>query len=93
MGDELCSGTETESALSIFVAGLMHLHNNKSSFIFATHFHEIVEYDEIKHMNSLLLKHLEVSYDAADDCLVYDRKLKMGLVQGYMDWKCANLYI
>ena len=78
LGDELCSGTETESALSIFVAGLMHLHNNKSSFIFATHFHEIVEYDEIKHMNSLLLKHLEVSYDATDDCLVYDRKLKNG---------------
>jgi DNA mismatch repair protein MutS len=42
LGDELCSGTETESAMSIFVAGLMELHEKESSFIFATHFHEII---------------------------------------------------
>ena len=78
LGDELCSGTETESALSIFVAGLQHLYERKSSFIFATHFHEIVEYEEIKEMNSLTLKHLEVNYNSELDCLVYDRKLKDG---------------
>ena len=78
LGDELCSGTETESALSIFVAGLQHLYQKKSSFIFATHFHEIVEYDEIKEMNTVDLKHLEVIYDSELDCLVYDRKLKDG---------------
>ena len=78
LGDELCSGTESESALSIFVAGLNHLHEKKSSFIFATHFHEIVDYDEIKGMICLKLKHLEVSYDAENECLVYDRKLKEG---------------
>jgi len=78
LGDELCSGTETESALSIFVAGLQHLESKQSSFIFATHFHEIVDYDEIKAMSALSLKHLEVSYDMEKDCLVYDRILKDG---------------
>ena len=79
LGDELCSGTETESALSIFVAGLQHLNKKNSSFVFATHFHEIVDYDEIKCMSdAVLMKHLEVSYDRADDCLVYDRILKDG---------------
>ena len=29
LGDELCSGTEMESALSIFVAGLSKLHRNR----------------------------------------------------------------
>jgi hypothetical protein len=48
LGDELCSGTESESALSIFVAGLQQLHERNSTFIFATHFHEIVHYEEIK---------------------------------------------
>ncbi len=78
LGDELCSGTETQSALSIFVAGLMKLHDQKSSFLFATHFHEIVEYEEIQGMNRLALKHMAVHYDRELDCLVYDRLLKDG---------------
>ena len=78
LGDELCSGTETQSALSIFVAGLMDLHEKKSSFIFATHFHEIVDYEEIKALDRLFLKHMSVFYDRERDCLVYDRLLKDG---------------
>jgi len=64
--------------LSIFVAGLMKLHEQKSSFLFATHFHEIVDYDEITSMDRLSLKHMAVHYDQELDCLVYDRLLKDG---------------
>ena len=78
LGDELCSGTETESALSIFVAGLMKLNEKKSSYIFATHFHEIVNYEEIRELSKLVMKHMSVYYDRENDCLVYDRKLKDG---------------
>ena len=78
LGDELCSGTETQSALSIFVAGLMDLHEAQSSFIFATHFHEVVDYDEIKALTRLEMKHMAVFYDREHDCLVYDRTLREG---------------
>jgi DNA mismatch repair protein MutS len=78
LGDEVCSGTETESALSIFVSALIDLHNNKSPFIFATHFHEIVQYDEIKQLCNMVLCHMSVVYDREQDCLVYDRKLQYG---------------
>jgi DNA mismatch repair protein MutS len=78
LGDELCSGTETQSALSIFVTGLMKLHEQRSSFLFATHFHEIVDYEEIQTMDRLALKHMAVHYDRELDCLVYDRLLKDG---------------
>lgn len=78
LGDELCSGTETESALSIFVAGLVKLNEKKSSYIFATHFHEIVEYEEIRELATLQMKHMSVHYDRELDGLVYDRKLKNG---------------
>lgn len=78
LGDELCSGTETQSALSIFVAGLMDLHGKGSSFIFATHFHEIVKYDEIAALDRLSLKHMAVHYDREQDCLVYDRVMRDG---------------
>jgi len=78
LGDELCSGTETESALSIFTAALMELHSRESSFIFATHFHEIIDYDEIRGLDKVALKHMAVHYDRELDCLVYDRKLQDG---------------
>ena len=78
LGDELCSGTEMESALSIFVAGLVELDKKKSSYIFATHFHEIVDYEEIVQLSRLTKMHMEVSYDREHDCLVYDRKFKAG---------------
>ena len=78
LGDELCSGTESTSALSIFTAGVKYLSNNNVSFIFATHFHEIIKYTEIKNINTLKLYHMSVIYDRGNDRLVYDRKLKDG---------------
>lgn len=80
LGDELCSGTETESALSIFVAGLQHLVANKATFVFATHFHEIVHYEEVVALTkkAVQLKHLSVLYDREKETLVYDRILREG---------------
>jgi len=81
LGDELCSGTEIDSAISIFVAGLQKLHALKSCFIFATHMHEIVDYEEIAQMQldrGLVTKHMAVTYDRAHDVLIYDRKLRDG---------------
>lgn len=78
LGDEVCSGTETESALSIFVTALIDLHEKQCSFIFATHFHEIIQYDEIKQLTKMDLCHMSVIYDREKDCLIYDRKLKNG---------------
>ena len=40
IGDELCSGTESVSAISLVTAGVMQLAKNDTSFIFATHLHE-----------------------------------------------------
>jgi DNA mismatch repair protein MutS len=77
LGDELCSGTETQSAISIFVAGIQHFHVKKSSFLFATHLHEIVDYEELQ-LETVKMKHMSVVYDKANDTLVYDRKLKDG---------------
>lgn len=78
LGDELCSGTENTSAVSIFVAGIQKLHELRSSFIFATHLHEIVDFEEISSLKTVALKHLEVVYDKSRDILIYDRKLKDG---------------
>jgi DNA mismatch repair protein MutS len=78
LGDELCSGTESVSATSIFVAGIKHLQAKKSSFIFATHLHEIVSYDEIVNLETVAMKHMAVFYDREKEVLIYDRKIKDG---------------
>jgi len=78
LGDELCRGTETNSAISIFVAGLMMLHKRRSSFIFATHFHEIITMKEIMDLEHLSIKHMKVKYNREKNVLVFDRKLHDG---------------
>jgi DNA mismatch repair protein MutS len=78
LGDELCSGTESTSAISIFVAGVKWLYERKVSFIFATHLHEIVNFQEIQDMKTVGLFHMSVIYDREKDMLIYDRKLKHG---------------
>ena len=75
LGDELCSGTEMGSAVSIFAAGLKALDKVGSSFIFATHFHEIITLEDITHLS---LKHMKVVYDQEKQMLIYDRKLSDG---------------
>ena len=96
LGDELCSGTEMDSAISIFVAGLQHLYRSGASFIFATHLHEITGYSEIREMSSarLRLAHMRVFYDKARDTLVYDRKLQDGAGESMYGLEvCKSLHL
>jgi DNA mismatch repair protein MutS len=95
LGDELCSGTEMDSAISIFVAGLQHLYRTGASFIFATHLHEIAGYSEIREMSQRLrLAHMRVFYDKARDTLVYDRKLQEGAGESMYGLEvCKSLHL
>lgn len=78
LGDELCSGTESTSATSIFVSGIQHLSRSDCSFIFATHLHEILNYDEVIELEKVHVKHMAVVYNKELNCLVYNRKLQDG---------------
>lgn len=78
IGDELCSGTESDSARSIFTAGVEWLHNSNATFMFATHFHEINDYEEMSSLERVKMMHMAVSYDKKNDLLIYDRKLRDG---------------
>jgi DNA mismatch repair protein MutS len=78
LGDELCSGTETTSAVAIFAAGLEHLMKVGSAFIFATHLHEIARNQCGLSLEQMQLKHLAVQYNADTDELEYIRKLRDG---------------
>jgi DNA mismatch repair protein MutS len=76
IGDELCSGTETTSAISIVSSGILHLIKKNTSFIFASHLHELVDLDIIKNIHNLQIFHLSVI--CKNGKLIFDRKLKKG---------------
>jgi DNA mismatch repair protein MutS len=60
------------------MASLEHLHNKNSTFLFATHFHEILDYSELRELDKLGVYHMSVIYDREKNELIYDRKLKQG---------------
>jgi DNA mismatch repair protein MutS len=75
LGDEVCNGTESRSALAIVTAALMRLSEKKSNFIFATHLHELNDMPELD-IQTLKKYHLKVH--RKDSELIYDRKLVEG---------------
>ena len=78
IGDELCSGTESVSAIAIVMSGILSLIKSKTTFIFATHLHELNNLKRLKDQTKILIKHLKVTYDEHKDRLIYDRKLFEG---------------
>ena len=78
IGDELCSGTEAISAVSLVSAGLINLSNIKCSFIFATHLHKLKNIPYIEKIENIHKYYLEIRYDYEQKCLIYDRELKKG---------------
>jgi DNA mismatch repair protein MutS len=84
IGDEICSTSESQSSISIVSASIVTLSQRESSFIFATHLHEVQDIDQVKALKNLTIFHMSVNYDESTNILTYDRKLKKG--------KCSSLY-
>ena len=79
LGDELCSGTETQDATALVASGVMQLSERNSSFIFATHLHFLADMPYIKKLDNVKLYHLLVEKDLKDPSkLIYTRKLQPG---------------
>jgi len=76
LGDEVCSGTETSSAVSIFAEVLLWLNKKGASHIFASHFHQLTTMKEITSLKKLAIKHMSVTN--INGVLYYTRKLEDG---------------
>ena len=81
IADEIARGTESVSAVSLTVSAVNYLLEKKSSFIFSTHLHSLVDMSDIKiwiEKDKLKIAHLALKYDEKQNLLIYDRKLKEG---------------
>jgi len=79
IGDEICSGTESVSALSIITSTILYLIKNKSSFMFTSHLHKLFQLERLKNNDQLKFYNLSVIYDSINKSLIYNRKLKSGI--------------
>jgi DNA mismatch repair protein MutS len=77
LGDEVCSGTESVSAMALVSAGIQWLSNRKTKFIFATHLHDLPTLLDPPALK-LRVWHLHVEYDPVSHKLIYDRTLVPG---------------
>ena len=78
LGDELCSGTETVSGLSIVAAGVITLQKLDCSFIFATHLHQLSSMERLNNLDNIKNFHMETIFDTEKGKLIYNRKIKEG---------------
>ena len=78
LGDEISQGTETESALAIVSSAILKLISLKSTFIFATHLHQLGTIPQLQDLKHLIFLHLGIKYDETNDTLIYNRVLQLG---------------
>lgn len=78
IGDEVCKGTEYLSANSILASTIVTLSKSQTSFIFATHLHEIPKIEIIKDSKNVKCFHLDVKHDSVKNELIFERTLKEG---------------
>ena len=80
IGDEICCGTESISGIAIVSAGIDTLINKGTSFIFATHLHELTKMSCIKehiNNNNLFVKHIKIDIGKNNE-IIYNRKIQDG---------------
>jgi DNA mismatch repair protein MutS len=80
IGDEICCGTESISAISIVASGIDTLIDKGASFIFASHLHELTKLQMIKNninKSKLFVKHIRITFDENNN-IIYDRVIQEG---------------
>lgn len=79
LGDEICNGTESTSGIAIVASAIDNLLSKSTSFILATHLHELTKINLLKDYidnKKLDVFHLHIS--VVNDIIYYERKLKEG---------------
>lgn len=78
-GDEPCHGTESNSALGIIAATLDCLVKRGTTFMFSTHYHDLLDVQLVKEFSDKIqVSHISAINDDVTDRLIYNRKLQPG---------------
>ena len=78
IADEVCKGTEHKSSLIIVQTMLEILSDKKTSFITATHLHDLINIERLTKITNIKMYHIHVEYNEQFNTIRYDRTLKEG---------------
>ena len=78
LGDEICHGTETISAVSLVAAAIITLSETNTNFLFATHLHQLSQIERVIGLKNVEMCHLKVKFNESTGELIYDRRLEAG---------------
>jgi DNA mismatch repair protein MutS len=90
IADEVCKGTEHTSSLIIVMTMIEMLSKSKTSFISATHLHELTNFKRLETLNNVKLYHLHVELDSINNKLIYDRGLREGSGMSFYGFEVAK---
>lgn len=76
LADELCKGSEINSATAIFASAVKELLNKRTKFLMSTHLHGVSQLNEIKNAKGLEIWNLGV--EIRKETIVFLRKLQKG---------------
>ena len=93
IADEVCKGTEHKSSLIIVMTMLEILSKRNTSFITATHLHDICYLKRLEYLTNVKLYHLHVDYDEKNNMIKYDRTLKEGSGDNFYGLNVAKYLI
>lgn len=93
IADEICKGTEHNSSLIIVMSIIKMLSENNTSFITASHLHELLEMEELQKLKNINKYHLHVEFDEENNRLIYDRILKEGSGTNFYGFHVAKFLI
>jgi DNA mismatch repair ATPase MutS len=78
IGDEVCHGTEPESAVSLVAATVRDLAARKIPFLFATHLHHLTHMKEVSELKNIKFIHFHAETDPVTHDIIYNRKILDG---------------
>jgi DNA mismatch repair protein MutS len=90
IADEVCKGTEHTSSLIIVMTMIEMLSKSKTSFISATHLHELTNLKRLNKLKNVKLYHLHVEFNNINNTLIYDRTLKEGSGTSFYGYEVAK---
>jgi DNA mismatch repair protein MutS len=90
IADEVCKGTEHTSSLIIVMTMIEMLSKSKTSFISATHLHELTNFKRLETLKNVKLFHLHVELDSINNKLIYDRGLREGSGMSFYGFEVAK---
>ena len=93
IADEVCRGTEHKSSLIIVMTMLEILSSKNTSFITATHLHDIVKIERLKNISNIKMYHIHVEYNESTNTIIYDRKLSLGSGDNFYGLNVAKYLI